>query len=186
MDITDTLAPKSDQMDAIELTEPRMFTIERVTAGSADQPVNIHLAEFPRPWRPAKSMRRVLAHCWGVETDHWIGRRVLLYCDPRVKWAGEEIGGIRIQALSHIDKTIKVPLLASQGRAALFIVEPLPEETITRRPIDFAVTPEQVAASTDRDELRGWWKDAGDELRSLIQARVAELDAGAVDGPADT
>ena len=62
MDITATLAPKSDQLDAIDLVGgPRIFTVTDVTAGNPEQPVNVHLAEFDRVWRPGKSMRRVLA-----------------------------------------------------------------------------------------------------------------------------
>jgi hypothetical protein len=62
-DISDTLAPTSDQLDAVDLLGgPRTFTVAKVTKGNPEQPVQIHLAEFPRVWRPGKSMRRVLAH----------------------------------------------------------------------------------------------------------------------------
>lgn len=179
MDITETLAPKSDQMDAVDLLSgARTFTIDEVTRGNAEQPVQIRLQEFPRPWRPGKSMRRVLAACWGADASQWHGRRVRLFCDPRVKFGGEEVGGIRIAALSHIDGAKKVPLLVTRGRSAIFTVEPLTDETITRRSIEFAVTDEQIAASTDRDELRSWWQAADEDGRALIQSRVGELDAG--------
>ena len=53
MDISDTLAPNSDQLDAVDLIGgPRTFTITKVSKGNAEQPVNVHLAEFPRVWRP--------------------------------------------------------------------------------------------------------------------------------------
>ena len=39
-DITDTLAPTSDQLDAVDLlTGPRTFTVERVVVNKSDQPV---------------------------------------------------------------------------------------------------------------------------------------------------
>ena len=48
MDITETLAPKSDQLDAVDLLGgPRTFTITGVKAGNEEQPVQISLAEFP-------------------------------------------------------------------------------------------------------------------------------------------
>ena len=79
MDISETLAPNSDQMDAVDLLgAARTFTISGVSRGSAEQPVNIDLAEFPRPWRPGKSMRRVLAACWGTDASAYVGRRVEL------------------------------------------------------------------------------------------------------------
>lgn len=173
MDITETLAPKSDQMDAVDLLAgPRTFTIEDVTKGNAEQPVQVRLAEFPRPWRPGKSMRRVLAACWGADASQWHGRKLTLFCDPRVQFGGEEVGGIRIAALSHIDSPKKVPLLVTRGRSAIFVVEPLPDS-----PVPQQVGADQIEASTDRDELVGWWQSADEGTRALIQARVGELDA---------
>ena len=65
MDITDTLAPTSDQLDAVDLLGgPRTFTIVKVSKNNAEQPINVHLDGFPRVWRPGKSMRRVLAAGW--------------------------------------------------------------------------------------------------------------------------
>lgn len=129
MDITETLAPKSDQMDACELTQPTTFTIVRVTKGASDeQPVEVFLAEFPRPWRPGKSMRRVLAACWTPHATEWTGRRLTLFCDPTVKFGGVEVGGIRISHMSDLTGPKKVPLLVTKGKSAMFTVQPLKEE----------------------------------------------------------
>lgn len=128
MDITATLTPKSDQLDAVELAMPRTFTIEKVSLGNAEQPVNVHLVDFPRPWRPGKSMRRVLARCWGADASQWAGRRVTLFCDTSVTFGGEEVGGTRISHLSHIDKPVKVPLLVTRGKSQVYTVQPLVEK----------------------------------------------------------
>lgn len=130
MDIADTCAPKSEQMDAIDLrmSGPRVFTIERVGRGSADQPVNIWLTEFDRPWRPGKSMRRVLVSVWGPDAQQYIGRRVKLWCDPAVKFGGDAVGGIRVLSMSNLDKRRSVPLLVTRGRSAMYTVEPLTED----------------------------------------------------------
>lgn len=126
MDITPTLEPKSDQLDACELPTPRTFTIAKVTKGSTDeQPVQVWFAEFPRPWRPSKGMRRVLAAAWTPIASEWVGRRVTLYCDPDVRFGGIEVGGIRISHLSHLEGPKKVPLLISKGKSAMFTVHPL-------------------------------------------------------------
>lgn len=137
MDISDTLAPASDQLDAIDLaaTGPRIFKIESVSKGSAEQPVNIHLADFPRPWRPGKTMRRVLAYCWGVETSEWVGRDVELFCDPEVTFGkNNKVGGTRISRLSHIDGSKEAPVLLSQGRPGRYKVEPLPADAVPSAP----------------------------------------------------
>jgi hypothetical protein len=132
MDITDSLAPASDQLDAIELaTGPRIFTVESVSKGSFEQPVQVHLVEFPRPWRPSKGMRRVLAACWGTDASEWTGRRVELYYDETVTFGKETPGGTRIKALSHIDKPTKVPLLIARGKSGSVTVQPLSAEPTT-------------------------------------------------------
>ena len=164
MDISETLAPASDQLDAIELVAgPRVFTIKSVSKGSDEQPVNIHFTDFPRPWRPSKGMRRVLAACWGTDASPWAGRRVELYFDPEVMFGKDKPGGTRISALSHIDKPKSIPLLVSRGKSQTFRVQPLAEPTAEER----------IAS------LRAEWKDADPERKKAIEAEVARLSGGA-------
>lgn len=171
MDISSTLAPNSEQLDAVELVGgPQTFTIESVSKGPADQPVQIHLKGFPRPWRPGKSMRRVLAACWGTDASVYVGRRVTLFCDESVVFGKERVGGTRIAALSHIDKPKSIPLLVTRGKSAMYTVEPLTEPLRPAEP-----TAEEVAACTDVDALRAMYDAAGPEMRALIRARKAEL-----------
>jgi len=172
VDISDTLAPASEQLDAIELAgAPRTFVIERVSAGNAEQPVNVFLVDFPRPWRPGKSMRRVLAACWGTDASEWVGRSVTLYFDPEVTFGKDKPGGTRIRALSHIDGTKRVPLLVSRGKSAIYTVEPL-TDTAPSRPTEPAP---DIASITDRDVLADMWRNADKDTRPIIEARVAEL-----------
>jgi len=182
LDITDTLAPKSDQLDAIDLavSGPQTFTIKGVSKGSPDQPVNIALEEFPRVWRPGKSMRRVLAAAWGVDASKYVGRKVRLYCDPTVRFGGEAVGGTRIEALSHIDKPLAVPLIITRGKSAVFTVQPL-KESAPAKPAPAGPTTADIAATTDIDTLREWWQEHP-ALRAQIEARRSELTAAAVQG----
>jgi hypothetical protein len=131
MDISDTLAPKSDQMDYVDLIAgPKTLTITEVRRGpSPDQPVEIAFAEFERPWRPAKTVRRVLVACWGPDSSVYPGRRVTVYGDASVKFGGQEVGGIRLSHASHIDGPVKVSLMISRGKSAPFTVQPLPSDT---------------------------------------------------------
>ena len=165
-DISDTLAPKSDQLDAVDLLGgPRTFTITKVDVNkSADQPVSIHLAEFPRVWRPGKSMRRVLAACWTPQSSEWIGRRVTLYCDESVRFGNDVVGGTRISHLSHIDKRRTIPLIVKRGKSATFTVEPLPDYEPT--------TADQI------EMLRAEWATATDERKAEIEQQVAALKGG--------
>ena len=173
MDITDTLAPTSDQLDAVDLVSgPRIFTVERVSKGNAEQPVQVHLAEFDRVWRPGKSMRRVLAAAWGPDASTWTGRKVELYCDPAVMFGGQAVGGTRVSRLSHIDGPLEVPLLVKRGKSAVFTVQPLPDAPASQP----EPTADEIAACTDRDELRAMWSKGNEQTKALIQARVAQLD----------
>jgi hypothetical protein len=167
-DISDTLAPKSDQLDNIDLrgTEPRIFTVTQVDVKpGAEQPVTVHLAEFPRPWKPGKNMRRVLAHCWGRESDNWVGKRVELFSDERVKFGNETPGGTRISRLSDIDGPKSAPVMLSQGRAGVYKVVPLPD-------------------LSPADALRAEWKTADPERRKAIEAEVAALQTPTTGDPA--
>jgi hypothetical protein len=156
LDISDTLAPNSDQLDAVDLLQgSRVFTITKVTKGDPEQPVQVALAEFPRVWRPGKSMRRVLAACWGTEASVWVGRRVELYCDESVKFGGDAIGGTRISRLSHIDGPKKIPLLVSRGKSAMFRVEPLPDAA----PASPAVSAETLTELTETFRRKGIAED---------------------------
>ncbi|NKW66186.1 hypothetical protein GS937_19615, partial [Rhodococcus hoagii] len=48
MDLTESIAPKSDQLNAEDLLSgPRTVQIESVTKGSAEQPVNINSSSSP-------------------------------------------------------------------------------------------------------------------------------------------
>lgn len=172
MDISETLAPTSDQLDAIELVSgPRTFTVESVSKGSVEQPVQVHLVDFPRVWRPSKGMRRVLAAGWGTDASKWAGRSVTLFFDPSVSFGRERTGGTRISQMSHIDKPLSVPLLVTRGKSAVFTVQPLPDAPAPSP----TLSADQIDASTDVAWLREQWKTAGPQQRERIQNRVAEL-----------
>lgn len=128
MDITSTTEPKSDQQNYDDyLSGPKTVTISEVKQGSPEQPVELHLVEFPgRPYKPAKSMRRVLIACWGPDAAAYVGRRMTLFGDADVKFGGQSVGGIRIQALSHIETPKTVSLTVTRAKRAPFTVQPLP------------------------------------------------------------
>jgi hypothetical protein len=126
-DLTESIAPKSDQLNAEDLlTGPRTFTVAEVKRGSAEQPVDIHLAEFPgRPFKPSKTVRRILVSAWGPDASTYAGRRMTLYRDPAVRFGGMDVGGIRVSHLSHIAKPMTLVLAVSKGKRAPYVVQPL-------------------------------------------------------------
>lgn len=178
MNIEDTLAPKSDQLDAVDLLGgEQTFTISGVRRGNNEQPVQIDLAEFPRTWRPSKGMRRVLVACWGPDASKYVGRRVTLYCDTEVVFGSEKVGGTRIRALSHIDGPKSVPMIVKRGRSSVFTVQPLPDAPAPQQPAP-EPTAEQVAACADINILHAMWNASGPEMRARIEARRDEITGG--------
>ena len=127
MDISQTTAPKSDQQNFDDyLSGPKTVTVSEVKAGNAEQPVEIHLVEFPgRPFKPSKTVRRILVAAWGAEASAYAGRRMTLYGDPTVRFGGAVVGGIRVSHLSHIDKRLSLNLTTTRGKRAPYVVEPL-------------------------------------------------------------
>lgn len=170
MDLTNTIVPKSDQLNADDLISgPRTFTIAEVREGSSEQPVNITLAEFPkgRPWRPSKSMLRVLVALWGKESSVYIGRRITLYRDPEITFGLDKVGGIRISAMSDIPERATIWLTAKRGKRAPFTVEPLAADAPTTEPT--SETDLRIA------ELTAEWHQADDSRKAEIQVEVEAL-----------
>jgi hypothetical protein len=128
MDITATLAPKSNQMNADDLiVGSRTIIVTNVdVAIEAEQPVAIHFeGDSGRPWRPCKSMRRVLASAWGPDSSQYVGRGITLFREPGAMYGGQQMGGIRLSHLSHIDGPLTVMLTASRGKRLPYKVLPL-------------------------------------------------------------
>ena len=173
------IEPDSTQINADDLIAgPRTVTIDKVTRGNTEQPVNISLVETPgRAWRPSKSMRRVLVAAWGPDTTAYTGRRVTLYREPSIKFGREVVGGIRVSHLSHISKPLTVPLTVARGKRETFTVQPLPDSPAPAP----APTAEDVAATDDTEQLRAMWHAADQDVRNLIEARVAELNTKPAD-----
>jgi hypothetical protein len=172
MNLSQVTLAKSDQLNADDLIGgPRTFTVAEVRRGDSEQPVAIVLEEFPanRPFKPSKTVLRVLSYVWGEETDDWPERpRFTLYRDAKVKWAGQEIGGIRVSHMSHITEPKKIALAESKGKKSLHVVQPLPDAAPASTPVD----EETVARLAD---LRAEWKDAEPDRKAAIEAEVAAL-----------
>lgn len=105
-DVSFALEAKSDQLNSVDImgAEP-VIRIREVKVRQGDQPVSVYFdGDNNRPWKPSKGMLRVLAGAWGRDSSAWVGKYAQLYFEHTVKYAGKEVGGIRIRALSDIDQ----------------------------------------------------------------------------------
>lgn len=120
--VTEAMKAKSDQLNYVDLGGREMaLLINNVEVfNRPDQPVVVYYEGCNgRPWKPSKGMIRVMgdSKTWGDDSDGWIGKTVLVYGDEKVKWAGKEEGGIRIKALSGIDKKgVDIYVAESRGK----------------------------------------------------------------------
>lgn len=154
VDMTASIVPRSDQLNAEDLLSgARTVTVTEVRRGaSAEQPVDIHLAEFDRPFKPSKTVRRILVNAWGPDAAAYVGRRMTIYRDPAVKFGGMDVGGIRVSHLSHIEKRITVALMVTRGKRAPYVVEPLatpPASQPATEPITPAVSGQPLPKAAD-------------------------------------
>jgi hypothetical protein len=190
LDMMKTIVPKSDQLNADDLLGiSRTVTITGVRGNeSAEQPISIHFeGDDGKPYKPCKSMRRVMVHIWGADANKYAGRSMTLYCDPEVQFGGMKVGGIRISHMSGIDKPQTMALTATRAKRKPFTVQPL--TTVPQQQKDPEVTPADKAAylkllqnaanmaslqATFRDAWRWAEKDGDNESRDEIKKKYDE------------
>lgn len=132
-DLAPTIEPNSQQMNADDLlVGPKTITVRevRMTGSGDQQPISIfYEGDDNKPYKPCKSMRRVLIKAWGTEGKEYAGRGMTLFCDPNVMFGGQKVGGIRISHLSHIDNDLNIALTMSKGKKAGFRVRVLEKQS---------------------------------------------------------
>ncbi len=161
MNISETIIPKSDQLNADDLINKTMvITVTDAKAGPADQPVHIvYEGCGERVYKPNKTMRKILACCWGPETDKWLGQSMKLEHDPDVKWGGAPVGGIVISSLTDIAASRRLSLNASRGKKKEYVIEVLSVDTakkIVEKKVDplKEVKAELIAAAIRADIIQ--------------------------------
>jgi hypothetical protein len=172
MDLTSTLAPKSNQLNTDDLiTGPRTITVTAVKAGNNEQPVAVHFeGDDGKPWYPCKSMRRVLVAAWGADASQYVGRGITLFRDPEVQYGGIKVGGIRVSHLSGLDGPLSIALTVTRQKRSPYRVEPLKAAPVAPAPP--AASNEALLTQADAACRRSGLTDAG------IAAFVLEFSQG--------
>lgn len=159
-----SIEPKSDQLNAEDLLcGPITVTIDGVFLADSDQqPVTIGLIGH-KPYKPCKTMRRMLVVLWGANAVDWIGRSLTLFCDPNVKWGGQAVGGIRISHMSNISEPVTMMLSETKGKRKPVTVYPL---VVASAESSHADDPEPTLL----DEWRPKFAGAPDEVMVIAKA----------------
>jgi len=203
VDMTSTIIPKSDQINADDLiVGPMTIVVTKVSANpqTPEQPISIHFeGDNGKPYKPGKSMRRVLVSIWGSNSDSFIGRSMTLYRDPSVKFGGFDVGGIRISHMSDIDKPMTMALTTTRASRKAYTVQPLQRQKepapltgiAARNPNLETLDLARTAARGGSDVFDKWWKGASKDERAdavtimdEIKAIRAESDAAQQDDAA--
>lgn len=147
-DMSAVIIPRSDQLNADTLVAgPMTVTIREVQIrGGQEQPVSMILDGTALFYRPCKSMSRLIVAAWGPDASKYVGRSLTLYRDPSVKWAGMDVGGIRISHMSHIESVMTMALTATRGSRKPFTVQPL-----------VATGADSLRAAATDEDLRAVW-----------------------------
>jgi len=189
-ELIETLAPKSDQLNATDLIAgPRRLKITKVVLNDdPKQKASIYFeGDNGKPYKPCLSMRRLLVLIYGKGTS-LTGKEIVVFRDPEVVYAGEKVGGIVISHASHITTSQRHVLPVSKGKNRVYVVEPL-------KPQPKQEAPKERAASTFADaelaemfagreaaalaflvNVKGWLTDT-QGLSDLPQDRIAEIKA---------
>lgn len=195
VDMTPTIQAKSDQLTADDLMAgPRTILITGANAneGNGDQPINIHFeGDNGKPFRPCKSMRRVMVHIWGKDAKQYAGKSMTLFRDPKVQWGGMEVGGVRISHMSHMDGKKTVTLQASNRGKNPYTVQPLKVEEVqkgdpARDAADKIIA--NIGKAPDLSRLNNWyggkpaaaveeWRQSRPELAAAVESVLGQKQA---------
>jgi hypothetical protein len=182
IDLRGTIKPKSDQLNADDLIGgPVTIRITGVSVSEGDQPVSISFeGDGGKPFKPGKSMRRVLVNLWGPDGETYVGRSLTLYRDEQVVFGGVEVGGIRISHMSNLQRETTMALTATKAKRKPFTVRPL----VVDKSEDKAATAvqallariaggEDVTSEAKVAEQRAWLAKNRPELAEQINIALA-------------
>lgn len=175
-DMQPVITAKSDQLNADDLLSgPITIKISAVTVhGGQEQPVSISYdGDNGKPYKPCKSMCRVLVGAWGADSALYVGRSLTLYCDQKVKWGGMEVGGIRISHMTNIADTMTMALTVTRANKKPFIVHPLVNQAFNYEAALDAMADAVSEAQLKAIFARAWSrakKDGNKEMENTIKA----------------
>lgn len=97
---------ESKYLKQSDLADDMVVTVAKVgkanVAREGDEPEYkwlIRFNELPKPMvLNSTNIKRLAKACNSDDTDEWLGKKVVLYVDPDVEFAGNVVGGLRVRA----------------------------------------------------------------------------------------
>lgn len=181
------IEPKSDQLNADDLVSgPRILKITKVKVTSeAQQACTIWYESHPdRPWKPCKTMGRVIVEAWGMDPQNYVGKYVKVYRDPEAIFGGQKVGGIRIMALSDIESPFTTSVTVSRGSKKPVRIEKLViQQPRQDQPLSDLTEAGKLAAGKGTEEYKTWFTSLTATEKKSVEAQHAgwKTAAGEVD-----
>lgn len=97
---------ESKYLKQSDVAEDTVVTVEKVGKANvapkgeeAEYKWLVRFTEFPKPMvLNSTNIKRLAKACNSDDTDEWTGKKVTLYVDPNVEFAGNVVGGLRIRS----------------------------------------------------------------------------------------
>ena len=182
--VSHAIIAKSDQLNFDDIRSgEKIIEITTVDVTAGDQPVSIHYKnDLNKPYKPCKGMLRLICEAWGEESENWHGKSIKLYGEGSVKWAGQEIGGIRIRALSHIDKKgLSSYVAVTRGKRRKVTIEYLEPQAVKPK-ITIKAILDAFESAVDLNALNDKWQKAqqtehkdSQELKDSYDKKLIDL-----------
>lgn len=178
------IEPKSDQINYDDfLVQPKTITVTNITSTgnkSDAQPISVHYeGDNGKPFKPCKSMRRVMVKIWGDDPTEYKGKSMTLYGDPDVIFAGKKVGGIRISHMSNMNSETDIPLSASKTKRFLYRVSPLKIEKVDQTANDDIHKSAEEAANKGSDSFRKFYKGLSPDQRAIVSQKMGDYQKAA-------
>lgn len=174
-----TIIPKSDQLNADELLAgPMTIRVTHVTvSNSPDQPVSVHYeGDNGKPYKPCKSMRKVMIFAWGDDGRDWVGRYATLYNDPEIKFGGVKVGGIRISHMSDIQSDIAISITETKGKKKPVTIRKMtPQKQAGDDRLNSYAICLSDAAAHGMQSLREAWMQTPKEFHAVLKQHLDAL-----------
>ena len=177
-DITETCKPKSDQLNADELLGgPITIKIrdQKVNA-TLDQPVSLYFdGDEGRPWKPNKSMRKILKAIWGGFASQYVGKSLTLYREATVSFGGAEVGGIQFSHAEGLEKPYTCSINARKGGyKKSFTIQPLVTKDEPKIDVEAVNTAARGEAEKGKSAFIKWYQSNA-ATRDLVKPIMTEL-----------
>ena len=119
---------KSDQLNALDLIESKVIQIDRVDYDEdRKQKVWVFYNKLPNPWKPSLGILKIIGapSLMGDDNDDWINKRLRIFNNPKVTWAGKESGGIQVSEICLAKRKMMFKLRINKLSSKPYEINPL-------------------------------------------------------------